>query len=66
VNTTSSAVNGCPSCQLIPSRRVNVHSVPSGELVQDAASQGSICPVESFHRRLSNMRKVWASPGPRL
>ena len=41
LNTTSSAVNLSPSCQVTSGSRLNVYTRPSGEMVQDFASTGS-------------------------
>ena len=45
VNSTSCAVNGCPSCHCTSLRRVNVHVSPSSECSHDSANDGSTSSV---------------------
>src|SRR3954468_24997293 len=49
----SLAVNGCPSCHVIPGRMLKVHVRPSGDWVQLSATPGEACRVDlsKFSRR---------------
>src|SRR5690606_37630546 len=50
LNFTASALNGVPSWKVTPSRRLNVYSNPSSEMVQSVASAGSISSVPGVLR----------------
>src|SRR5690242_13436355 len=49
----SFAVNGWPSCHVMPGRMSNVHVRPSGDWVQLCATPGAACSVDlsKFSRR---------------
>src|SRR5262245_32050575 len=58
-NTTSSAVRGEPSENLIPGRSVNVALSPSGATVHAVASSGSTPLFAAFS--LTSRSKIWSS-----
>src|SRR5204863_3673682 len=66
VKTTSSAVNGRPSCQSTSRRRLNVNVVASGDTTQLSARSGSGSPLGPRRVRPENIRSERSASGPEL
>ena len=62
VNFTAWASKAVPSWNFTPSRSLNVHALPSGEVSQAVASSGRATPPASICTRLSKMTLLICTP----